>query len=722
MQGTGMKIALVVALAAAFGLAMHGAHAQQHESKPVKRTFLIGKHIPAPPPSPQHAASSTLHGVHVADPYRWLEDGDAPAVKKWIAAQNTYTEHILAMMPAGKAMSQRVRELAITSTTRSAPLLAGGVLFYMQEKPPAPQPVLMARQWPNGKAHMLVDLNRHKHLAITGYWPSPSGHLLAYGTAKGGSELTTIHVLDVQTGKTLEDELPYAGGGTSPQGLAWDADGKGFIYVRFPPPAQGKEVTQFHAAVVHHTLGQPANSDKVVFGKDYSAIAEYQLLDSDDGQHRAVLAKVGDGGPWEIYFHQHGQWQHVVDKRANVRGAAWDGDRLLVRSFQGADRGKVMAIDAASGKMLEVLGERKGALQKLAPIGKGFLVVRSWGPEWWAEQYSADGKLIRKLPLPAQGISINGIASEAGNDKALITYGGWILPSRWAEYDADSGMLTAVFEVKPAADYSKVIATRIEGTSKDGTRIPVTVLHAKGIDPDGKRPTILYSYGGFDIPIAPHFIGPYLAWLERGGVYAFANIRGGNEDGERWHREGQKRDKQNVFDDFYAAAKALEKRDWTDRAHLGIMGASNGGLLMGAELTQHPKAFRAVVSNVGIYDMIRHITHWPNGAYNVPEYGSVKNAGEFEAMLAYSPLQNVKADTPYPAVLMTEGINDQRVAPWQMRKFCAALQNATSSRQPILCLTRMNAGHGIDASFAQRVGNTTIALTFFAQELGLPEK
>ncbi|HET7301649.1 MAG TPA: S9 family peptidase, partial [Oleiagrimonas sp.] len=360
-----MRLAFTFALAA-IAVSPVFAATQQHDQTR-NHTALIDEHVPQPPASPKHPATTVMHGVRVADPYRWLEDGDARVVKKWIKAQNTYAEHMLAMMPAGEAMAKRVRELAITSTTRSAPRLAGGTLFYLQETPPQPQPVLMARPWPDGKAHVLVDLNRQQGLAITGYWPSPSGRYLAYGTARGGSELTTIHVLDVETGKPLDDALPWAGGGTSPQGLAWDADEKGFAYVRFPPPEGDKPVTQFHAALVHHVLGQPADDDRVVFGKDYSPIAEYQLLTSPGDTHLAVLAKTGDGGPWEIYVRRDGKFARAVGKQANVRGASWDGERLLLESFQDAPRGKVLALDPDSGKISQVVGERKGALQQLAP-------------------------------------------------------------------------------------------------------------------------------------------------------------------------------------------------------------------------------------------------------------------------------------------------------------------------------------------------------------------
>lgn len=679
-----------------------------------------------PPATPTHDASTTLHGVTVADPYRWLENPADPAVQDWIKAQNAYTEKVLAAMPDGKAMNARVQQLAITSTTRSSPLLAGGTLFYLQETPPQPQPQLMAQAWPDGQPRVLVDLNAAGGgTAITGYWPSPSGRYLAYGTAEGGSELTTIHVLDVKTGQTLPDALPWAGGGTTPQGLAWDRNEKGFTYVRFPPPPAGQPVEQFHAALVHHELGEPAAQDTAVFGKDYSRVAEYRLLASSDAEHLAVLANVGDGGPAEVWLRDgndwNDDWQKALGADANVRTAAWVGERLIVASFAGAPRGKLLALDD-HGKATTLLGERNGAVQAIAPVADGFLLVRSQGPDWWAEQYGDTGTLVRRLPLPAHDIGIDGIAAEHGQDHALISYGGWTLPARWAEYDAGTGALKTVFEVKPAADYSKVRSYRIDGLSRDGTHIPVTVLAMPDTTPNGRRPTILYGYGGFDIPLAPHFVGPELAWLERGGVLAFANIRGGNENGQDWHAQGQGLHKQNVFDDFHAAALALLATRWTDRGHLGILGGSNGGLLMGASLVQHPGDYRAVVSRVGIYDMLRHETDFTNGAYNVPEYGSIADPAQFKATLAYSPLQNVKPHVAYPAVLMTTGANDPRVAPWQSRKFAAALQGATTSRQPVLLLTRMNAGHGIGAPFSQRVGDTAIMLTFFAQELGLGER
>jgi prolyl oligopeptidase len=506
-----------------------------------------------------------------------------------------------------------------------------------------------------------------------------------------------------------------------PHRRAWDADEHGFTYVRFPLPPAGTEVRQFDATLVHHAIGQAPTSDAVVFGLGYSKVAEYRLLSSPGATQLAVLANVGDGGPAEVYLRNGTHWNKVLGDDANVRMAAWIGQRLFVTSFADAPRGKLLAIDA-QGRVSTVVPQRDGALQDVEPIADGFLITRSWGPDWWVEQYDAQGQFVRRVPLPQHGIGVEGIAAEQGQDRALITYSGWTVPSHWADFDAKTGSLRTVFEVKPAADYGKVDVQRIDGTSKDGTKVPVTVLSLRGVTPNSKRPTILYSYGGYDIPIAPHFIGPELAWLERGGVLAFANIRGGNDYGQDWHAQGQKLHKQNVFDDFHAAALALVDTHWTDRQHLGILGGSNGGLLIGASLVQHPDDYRAVVSMVGIYDVIRHETDFANGAYNVSEYGTVSDPAQFKATLAYSPLQNVTPHTAYPAVLMTTGANDPRVAPWQSRKFTAALQNATTSEQPILLLTRMNAGHGIGAPFSQRVGNTAIMLTFFAQELGLGAK
>ncbi|HLI18975.1 MAG TPA: prolyl oligopeptidase family serine peptidase [Rhodanobacteraceae bacterium] len=683
--------------------------------------------IPAIPPiTPKHDVTETFFGTVVHDPYRWLEDANAPAVKQWIAAQNAYTEKVMDGFPDAKAIAKRVGELALTSTQQFSPEIVGGTLFYLRQTPPQPQAVLVAQPWPGGTPKVLIDPNGMTGIpAITDFWPSPDGRYVAYGTAEGGNEETTIRFVDVATGKTLPDALPRAGGGTTPQALVWDADGKGVTYVRLPVDVPADQ-SQFNAALYHHAFGTSASADKLEFGKGLSTVAEYTLLGSADGRHAAALVHAGDGAPDAVYLRNgRGPWKLALGTEANVRaasevnqGAAWDGDRLLVIAYENAPRGKLLALDP-NGKSTLLVKQGAWAMHSVAPIEGGFLITEVSGPDWRVRQFSGTGRFVRTLPLPKTGIGVGTIASSADSDRALISYSGWTIPSRWAEYDGAKGTLGTVFEVKPAADYSDVVTYRLDATSKDGTKIPVTVIALKGVTPNGARPTILSGYGGFGISTAPRFIGSTLAWLERGGVFAVANIRGGSEYGEGWHEAGMLGKKQNVFDDFYASAQALVQHHWTDPAHLGILGGSNGGLLMGAALTQHPSEYRAAVSLVGIYDMLR-VELWPNGQYNISEYGTVTKKPDFEWLRAYSPLQNVKAGTAYPAVLLITGVNDPRVAPWQSRKFAAALQAATTSKYPVLLLTRMNEGHGVTASFSQRVGNAAAAMAFFAQELGLP--
>ncbi len=669
-------------------------------------------------------------GTNVADPYRWLENGSSPEVKSWIEAQNKFTDKILSSFPEEKSMANRIRTLSTTSEEQFAPDLVNGKLFFMQFTPPQAQPVVAYKDWPDGKVNILIDPNKNgEHTAVTGFWPSPLGNYLAYGTAEGGNEATTIHILNVKTGKNLNDELTDAGGGATPAGMVWDSDDRGLTYVRLPLTGTVPDSeSQFYAALYHHVLGQPMKDDKLVFGKDLSKVAEYTFIASENARHAAMFVHFGDGNPDFVYIRRGNEkWDRVLDTAANVRvasevnpSATWQGDNLLVVSYENAPLGKLLSI-SPDGRSTELVKQSDWAYNGVAPVRDGFLISEVHGPDWKIVQFDRAGKTVRTINLPKSGIGIGTIASSSGSEQALITYSGWTTPETWVQYDSRNGDLKRIFQVKPAADYSIVKFHETEATSKDGTKIPVTILNLEGITPNGKRPTIVYGYGGYGITTKPHFIGPYLAWLENGGVLAYANIRGGGEFGEGWHEDGMLGKKQNVFDDMYAAAELMVKDNWTDAHHLGILGGSNGGLLMGAELTQHPEAFKAVVSFVGIYDMLR-AELFPNGQYNISEYGTSTKEPDFKWLYAYSPYYNIKPNTAYPATLLETAVNDARVAPWQSRKFAAALQAANTSDNPILLLTRMNEGHGVTASFSQRMGNTTAALAFFAHELGLNMK
>ncbi len=681
-----------------------------------------------PPQTPPDKVTTDYFGIAVSDPYRWLEAGSSKRVKQWIIEQNSYAEKTLSSFPEEKPIEKRIKKLEITSVNQFSPKLINNKLFFMQSTPPQEQPVIAYKIWPDGKTEILFDPNKKgKNFAVTGFWPSPKGDLLAFGLAKGGNEATTIHILNIKSDKDLPDTLIKAGGGATPSAMVWDADGKGLTYVRLPMQGTVAESeSQFYAALYHHMLGKSQKDDKLVFGKDLSKVAEYTFIPSQDGEEAAMFVHFGDGNPDYVYFRKNIEaWNQVIDTSSNVRvaseinaGAAWDSDNnLLVIEYNNAPRGKLISINK-NGKQTILVPQEDWALNSIAPVKGGFLLVKVKGPDWKIDHYNNQGKMLRTINLPESGIGIKTIASSAKMDQAVISYSGWIIPNTWAQYNSETGRLKTVFKVETTSDYSKVKYSIIEAVSKDGTKIPVTIIAMNNISPNGKRPTIVYGYGGFGIPTKPNFIGPYLAWLENGGVFAYANIRGGGEFGEGWHEAGMLDKKQNVFDDMYAAAESMVKNNWTDSQHLGIMGGSNGGLLMGAELTQHPDAFKAVASFVGIYDMLR-AELFPNGQYNISEYGSSADKTEFKWLYAYSPYHNIKANTAYPAILLETGINDPRVASWQSRKFAAALQAANSSDNPIILLTRMNEGHGVTASFNQRLGNTTAAVTFFAHELGL---
>lgn len=677
-------------------------------------SILVATASAQPPSTRSTSASQTYHGIEVPDPYAWLENAKSSEVKAWIEAQNAYAEAELSRYPAREALAQRIGELALTGPNQTSPQLAKSSLFFMKDTPPAAQPVLVYQSWPQGKQTVLVNTNTEQNpSAISDFWPSPSGRYVAYSTAVGGNELATIFFVETATGKKLSDVLTLAGGGTTPPSLVWDPDERGVTYVRLPADSL------FSASLYHHQLGSEATTDSPVYGQGLSPVAEWELTSSESGRHQAALVHKGDGAPTLIAIHRADGWGQVLSESYDIRGGGrWLGEHLLVVSYQGAPRGKILAVKP-DGSAATLLPQGAWAVKDVYPIKGGLLVARVWGPQQKLEHYNTSGKLLRTVALPPH-ISLGTIASSSQSSQALITYRGWTIPERWISYQAQNGDLTTLFEQKPGGDYQHVTVSQLEATSKDGTMIPISVLHHKDIQPGRPHPTILYGYGGFGVILGPSFLGPNLAWIERGGVYAVANIRGGGEYGEPWHQQGMKTYKQNGFDDFYSAALALEKAGWTNPQHLGIMGGSNGGLLVGATLVQHPKSFGAVVGLVGVMDALGH-QRFANGVYNIPEYGSTEKLEEFHALRAYSPYQNTLS-APYPPVLLQTGENDLRVAPWQSRKFGAMLQHQTTSTNPILIVTQTNAGHGQGASFSQKVGKSALALTFLAQHLGLAEK
>src|SRR5215469_11099436 len=677
-----------------------------------------------PPPTAVQPVTSTYWGVAVEDPYRWLES-DTPEVQRWISAQNDFSARVFATFKYADAINARLKQLSITGPQQMDPKLVAGTLFYLRETPPQPQPVLVAQPWGGGPPRVLVDPNPAGGLlAIEGYWPSLDGSHVAYATQEAGAERTTIRVVDAQ-GHALPDVLPWIGGGTSTDALAWDANGRGFVYTHVPPSTSADPtVSYFNSSLYHHTLGNPATSDTPSLGQGLSQVAEWNAMSASDGTIVA-LVHYGDGSYNAVYEQSGGSWRKVVDTNAGVlvgddetavTTAAFVDGKLYVIETADAPKGKVVEIGRGDPRTILVEGD--WAVRAIAGVRGGFLTTESRGADWRVRHFNTDGTLVRTVALPEHGIGVSAIASDPSSGTALIAYSGWVIPSRWVSYDLASGSLTQIYELKAPADYSNVEFSVVYATSKDGTSVPMTVIRKKGMSASGAAPGILTAYGGYGLSQRPTFLGTALFWIENGGVYTDANIRGGGEYGESWHLNGRLIKKQNVFDDFAACARTLVESGWVARGRLGIVGGSNGGLLMGAALVQHPELYRAVVSLAGVYDMLR-VEDSPNGHFNVTEYGTVKDEAQFKALYAYSPYYNVRSGVAYPAVLMIEGANDPRVTPWQSRKMVARLQAATSSGQPVLLITRTQAGHGIGASFSQRLGDRSALYIFFANQLSL---
>ncbi len=728
-MGIGSRVTWVSAIAGATVLL---ACSTTHHKKLEPTAAAAASSKPAPqagaPTTPQHDVVDHYFGVAVHDPYRWLEQADAPDVRHWIAQENAHTDQVLDAMPERTAIAKRVQKLALTGVQRFGPSSAAGSCSSCRRRPPSPSPSSRRRPGPRARPGSWSIRTSRTGPRSPNYWPSPDGHYVAYGTAEGGSEATTIHVVHVADGKTLPDAMPHAGGGTTPQALAWDADSRGFTYVRLPLPGTvPAPELQFGAALYHHVLGQPATADTLSFGQGLSKVAEYSFTVSDDGK-TAILVHFGDGNPDRVYLRSGDAWKRVLGPEANVRAgdslahggaASFEGDRLLVITHQDAPRGQLVSV-TADGTPSVVVPQQDWAMNGVYAFKGGFLLAMVSGPAWRLDQYDTSGHRVRSAPLPDHGVGLGDVATSEGSDQVLLTYSGWSFPERWAKYDTHHGDLETVFQMTAAADYSKVQSRVLTAVSKDGTHVPVTVLSLAGTRADGHRPDDSHGLRRLrHLPPAP------LCRLLSRVARARRRLRGREHSRWRGVRRGLARRAACSARSRTASTTSspLPRHSFTraspTRATWASSAARTAACSWAPSSPSTPHAFRAVVSFVGIYDMLRSEL-WPNGRYNVSEYGTVARKADFEWLYAYSPLQHVKAGEAYPAVLLETGVNDPRVAPWQSRKLAAALQAATSSSQPILLLTRMNEGHGVTASFSQRVGNTAAALAFFAHELGLP--
>jgi prolyl oligopeptidase len=692
---------------------------------------LLGAGTPPPlvyPATKTVPVIDTYFGTVVADPYRWLEDGKDPEVKAWAAAETKLAVDYLEATPSYAAFKARIAALSRTSTERFGLRMRGGRLFYLRQTPPQEQAELVVRDGLRGTERVLFD---PASAAVNGVAPAietlavaPDGTKVAFSTQLGGSEDETVHVVDTRTGKLLADTIPHAGGGTSSLAIAWDGDGNGFLHTRWPQTPDGSYATA-GILIYHHVLGTDPARDTYVFGKGLSPKAEYFLTSSLDGHVQAAVETDGDGVHASVYLRKNGgPFARVATPDAGIGNSgdpagAFVGDAFYAVATKRDSRGEVVALEPGGSfeRAKVVVPASNVVVTGIAPLHGGFATLDIDGGDGSARLFATGGALRRTLPVPPIS-TLTALAEDPRGGPIVIGYFNYTTPNKWIAYDPATGTVSDTgTAVRAPGDFSNVVAERVFVPSLDGkVKIPLEIVHAKNVARDGTAPTVMTAYGAYGIVSSPYFDPTSLAWLERGGVYAQAMIRGGGEYGEAWHQAARLATKTVSSDDLAACAMWLGAHGYGNAQHLGIIGGSAGGFLMGLALTRNPELYRAVDSAVGIYDLLR-VELTPNGAYNTPEFGTVKDPAQFAWMLRQSPLHNVHKGTAYPAVLMTTGENDPRVEPYMSRKMVATLQADSSSGYPVLLIQRAGQGHGIGNSFDQQVREATQTDAFFESQL-----
>ncbi len=689
---------------------------------------------PTPPATPRKPVVDAYFGTQVTDEYRWLEDSKDPAVQSWSDAQNGFTRAHLDAIPLRAALRTRLAGLIGEPSPRYFGLAyRAGKLFGAELLPPKQQPMLvvMTAAADPATARVLVDpavIDPTGGTAIDFYVPSLDGKYVAVSLSQHGSEDGTLHVYDVASGKETGEPIPRVNGGTAGGSVAWVGGSRGFFYTRYPHEGErAAEDLDFYQQVYFHSMGKPVASDSFAFGKDLPRIAEIALRPSDDGT--LVLARVanGDGGEFAVWWARAADpktWTQVSDfKDGYVDARFGPDDALYLLAQKDAPRRRIVRIDPRSKatEPMEIVPTGDSVITDFSLTRTKIITFEVAGGPSQVRIFSRPAKpgaakLDSVLPIPA--VSTVNDAARLDGDEILFDDESFTQPAAWFRWSPAKGVTPTALKQTSKADFSDAEVVRSTCTSKDGTKVPMTVLRKKGTKLDGSSAALLTGYGGFGISEQPRFRASDRAWLDLGGVFAVANMRGGGEWGEEWHRAGNLTHKQNVFDDFYACSQQLVSEGYTRPEKLAIVGGSNGGLLMGAEVTQHPEAFRAVVSFVGIYDMLRSELS-PNGAFILTEYGTVKDPDQFRALFAYSPYHHVQDGTRYPAVLLLTGANDPRVDPYHSRKMIARLQAASTSGLPLLLRTSAKTGHGLDAPLDERIDEAADVDAFLAEQLGL---
>lgn len=651
------------------------------------------------PPARKSDQIDDYHGVKVADPYRWLEDLDSEETRRWVEAENSLTFGFLNEISAREKIKQRLTKLW-NYERYGVPFKQGDRYFYFRNSGLQNQAVMYSVTSLAAEPAMLIDpntLSADGTVALSGLAVSHDGKLLAYSLSASGSDWQEWKVRDVLSGKDLSDDLKWV----KFSGASWTPDGSGFFYSRYEEPKDDAlKGTNYFQKLYYHRLGTPQSEDALIYERPDQKEWLFSGGVTDDGRYLVINISQGTDVKNRLYFKDLKDKDSQVVKLLDEFDAAYsfidnDGPVFWFQTDLDAPRGKIIAIDTRNPERKNwkvIVPEAAETLQSVSFVNSMFVANYLKDAHTQVKIYDKTGKLAREVQFPGIG-SASGFGGKARDKETFYSFTSFTVPTTIYRYDMVTGKSTIFRQPKVDFDPNAYETKQVFYTSKDGTRVPMFITHKRGLKLDGNNPAYLYGYGGFDISLTPEFSVGNLVWMEMGGVYAQPNLRGGGEYGEEWHKAGMKAKKQNVFDDFIAAAEWLIANKYTSTPKLSIGGGSNGGLLVGAAMTQRPDLFGAALPAVGVMDMLRFQKFTIGWAW-VSDYGSSDNADDFKALNAYSPLHNIKAGTNYPPTLITTADHDDRVWPGHSFKFTATMQAAQAGSAPILIRIETKAGHG----------------------------
>jgi prolyl oligopeptidase len=667
------------------------------------------------------------HGTKVADPYRWLEDDvrKSADVAAWVAAENKVTQAYLKDIPQREPIQKRLTELW-NYEKYTVPMKVAGKYYFSKNDGLQNQNVWYVQDSLDGPARVVIDPNtwsKDGTVALAGLSFDDTGKYLAYGVAEAGSDWTTWKVLRLADQKVLDDDIRWV----KYSRATWTKDGKGFFYGRFAEPKPGEtfQALTLNQKVYYHRVGTPQADDVLVYHRPDQPTWGFAESVSEDGRYLVITIHVGTAAKHKVVYKDltepYGTFLDLVGDFDNEYSFEDnDGPLFYFKTDDGAPRGRLIAIDTRQPQKQnwkEIIPQAPDALQGVNLVGNLFVATYLKDARTQVKMYTPEGKFVREVTFPGIGTA-GGFGGKRQDTETFYTFGSFATPPTIYRYDLLTGQSQVFRKAQVKFNPDDYEVKQVFATSKDGTKVPLFLAHKKGVKLDGNNPTLLYGYGGFSIPMVPQFSVSRVAWMEMGGVYAQACMRGGSEYGEEWHQAGTKLKKQNVFDDFIAAAEWLIAHKVTRSDKLAIQGGSNGGLLVGAALTQRPELFGACLPAVGVMDMLR-FQKFTAGRYWTDDYGSSDNPEEFKALYAYSPYHNLRKGTKYPATLVTTADTDDRVVPGHSFKFIAQLQYCQAGPAPVLARIETRAGHGAGKPTAKVIEEVADQFAFLVKNLNM---